>query len=180
MNKQNKGFTLIELMIVVTIIGILAVVAGPELMKYQIRAKTSEAIQNVSKIADGARAYYLSEMTSRDGALIQKQFPTAIGPTPQNYACTNNSPKKHNPSDYSTPDTFGNESWQSLQFGVSKPFLFSYTFQAQGQGQQAIFASQARGDLDCDGNNSLFEQSGKVDDNNQVTINQLYRERELE
>jgi type II secretory pathway pseudopilin PulG len=31
-------------MIVVTIIGILAMVAGPELMKYQVRAKTSEAM----------------------------------------------------------------------------------------------------------------------------------------
>ena len=65
MRKSNKGFTLIELMIVVTIIGILAMVAGPELMKYQVRAKTSEAMQNVAKVAEGARSYYMGEMTSQ-------------------------------------------------------------------------------------------------------------------
>ncbi len=180
MQKQNKGFTLIELMIVVTIIGILAVVAGPELMKYQTRAKTSEAVQNVSKIADGARAYYLSELTSRDGALIQKQFPSQIGPTPQALACENGSPRKHNPAQFGTPETFGHESWQSLQFAVSKPFLYSYTFLSQGTGRAANFSARATGDVDCDGTEALFEQTGAVDDNNQVLINQLYRERELE
>jgi prepilin-type N-terminal cleavage/methylation domain-containing protein len=180
MRKQDKGFTLIELMIVVTIIGILAVVAGPELMKYQTRAKTSEAIQNVSKVADGARAYYLSELTQRDGTLIQKQFPVTIGPTPEAFACEQGSPRKHNPADFSTPDTFGNESWQSLQFGVSKPFLFRYIFLTQGTGNQAIFTARAEGDLDCDNTPSLFEQTGEVDNNSQVTINQLFRQNELE
>jgi prepilin-type N-terminal cleavage/methylation domain-containing protein len=180
MRKQDKGFTLIELMIVVTIIGILAVVAGPELMKYQTRAKTSEAIQNVAKVAEGARAYYLEELSTRDGSLIQKQFPVSIGPTPQQKACVNNAPQKLNPVDFSNPENFGHQSWQSLQFGVSKPFMFRYTFASQGTGNQALFSARAQGDLDCDNIESLFEQSARVDDNNQVVINPLYRERELE
>jgi prepilin-type N-terminal cleavage/methylation domain-containing protein len=180
MRNQNKGFTLIELMIVVTIIGILAVVAGPELMKYQIRAKTAEATQNVAKIADGARAYYLSEMTNRQGQLIAKQFPQQTNETPGNFACQNNAPFKHDPTQFNDVASFGSESWQSLQFSVSKPFLYSYTFEENGEGQNAFFTACVCGDLDCDTLPSLFEQTGAVDQNNQVVINQLYREAELE
>ena len=56
--KGEKGFTLIELMIVVAIIGILAAIAIPNFMRYQAKAKQSEAKANLGSI-------YTSETTYR-------------------------------------------------------------------------------------------------------------------
>ncbi len=48
LKKAQKGFTLIELMIVVAIIGILAAVALPAYQDYTVRAKVSELLTNAS------------------------------------------------------------------------------------------------------------------------------------
>ena len=50
-NMKKRGFTLIELMIVVAIIGILAAVAIPAFINYMKRAKTSEATVNLKTIS---------------------------------------------------------------------------------------------------------------------------------
>ena len=61
MNTVQKGFTLIELMIVVAIIGILAAVALPAYQDYTVKARMSEVVlaasacrTNVSEVYQGA------------------------------------------------------------------------------------------------------------------------------
>ncbi|MDD9304601.1 MAG: prepilin-type N-terminal cleavage/methylation domain-containing protein [Desulfobacter sp.] len=56
--NNKKGFTLIELMIVVAIIGILAAIAIPNFMSYQCKAKQSEAKSNLGDIRKTQEAYY--------------------------------------------------------------------------------------------------------------------------
>jgi type IV pilus assembly protein PilA len=59
MRKLNrKGFTLVELMIVVAIIGILAAIAIPNFIRFQARSKQSEAKTNLKAIFSGQKARY--------------------------------------------------------------------------------------------------------------------------
>jgi len=55
---ENKGFTLIELMIVVAIIGILAAIAIPNFLKYQAKSKQSEAKTNLKGIFTAQVSYF--------------------------------------------------------------------------------------------------------------------------
>jgi len=68
MGQLQKGFTLIELMIVVAIIGILAAVALPAYQDYTIRAKMSEIILALSACRTSITEVYQSGPTNAPGA----------------------------------------------------------------------------------------------------------------
>ncbi len=56
--RDRKGFTLIELMIVVAIIGILAAIAIPNFLKFQAKSKQSEAKTNLKAIYTAETSYF--------------------------------------------------------------------------------------------------------------------------
>ena len=60
MNTMQKGFTLIELMIVVAIIGILAAIAIPAYTDYTARAKITEAVGALASAKTSVSEYYTS------------------------------------------------------------------------------------------------------------------------
>ena len=58
--KNNKGFTLLELLVVVLIIGILAAVALPQYKKSVEKTKLTEALENLAVIEGAAQRYILA------------------------------------------------------------------------------------------------------------------------
>ena len=58
LRKRSKGFTLIELMIVVAIIAILAAIAIPQYKRFQAKAKAAEAKTNLGAIATAEESYH--------------------------------------------------------------------------------------------------------------------------
>ena len=68
--QSKKGFTLIELMIVVAIIGILAAIAIPNFLRFQAKSKQSEAKTNLGGIFTAQTSYFSENNVFGDFAQI--------------------------------------------------------------------------------------------------------------
>jgi len=163
---QNKeGFTLIELMIVVAIIGVLAAVAIPTFTRYVRRAKTSEAYTNIKSLFDGAAAYYNAERYAQGLAAIHSTACNVsdAGPSP-------NIPRPYKQNfPFSTVPSFAN-----LGFTKDQPVYFSYVVLAGATqcgntpNNTQIYTFRAHGDLDGDNVPSVVYYSVGSDQNNEL------------
>ena len=71
LRKNNqKGFTLIELMIVIAIIGILAAIAIPNFLAYRTRGQNSAAVAAAKNFYNTAMAYFADTTSSGTQALV--------------------------------------------------------------------------------------------------------------
>jgi type IV pilus assembly protein PilA len=176
--KAQEGFTLIELMIVVAIIGILAAVAIPAFMKYIKKSKTTEATTHVQKIYGGARTYWMDRNT-QEGAIVadSPQFPgdgasaaVDINKDGPGGMCAMNAgggTEKGAP-DPTIWDTGTNAAtWKALKFSMDDPHYYAYGYTSAIGAPGATdgshnFTARAVGNLDCDAAFSTFSMYGEV------------------
>jgi type IV pilus assembly protein PilA len=170
--RLKEGFTLVELMIVVAIVGVLAVLAVYGVRKYIANAKTAEAKNSLGQIGkdavtafEGERmsAAVLAEGTTTD--IIRQMCQTgATSSVPG--AMTNVQGKKYQSTkaDWSNAtDVASNQGFPCLKFEMTAPQYYQYTYTAAGT-STGSFTAAAQGDLNGDGTLfSRFEMLGGIE-----------------
>lgn len=68
--KNNKGFSLVELIVVIAIMAVLVGVLAPQLMKYVEKSREATDIQNCDSIASALKAYYADKEDQTDDVTI--------------------------------------------------------------------------------------------------------------
>jgi len=181
--RKKEGFTLIELMIVVAIIGVLAAVAIPAFINYVKRSKTAEVANNLKLMFEGAQTYYQQERWARGvvavGAMSMANTNCTVATAAAMYTASN--------SKVAVNWMTEAPSFTSIDFAPADPLYYEYniTTGAPGCGTMhstpGIYTFHANGDLDGDGVFSNFEISvGSNADNELFRSPGIFVERELE
>ncbi|MEI8254343.1 MAG: prepilin-type N-terminal cleavage/methylation domain-containing protein [Deltaproteobacteria bacterium] len=174
--KAKRGFTLIELMIVVAILGILAAVAIPAFIKYMRRAKTTEAVDKLAYLFRMSSTYFTGERGARaynSATIADSQFPVSATLTPAS------PPSGTRTTD--VPTTWDSATWNALSFSIADPHYYAYQYDSSGSGTSSAFTARAVGNLDGDAILSTFERSGGSNSQRMVQGSQgIYMENELE
>jgi type IV pilus assembly protein PilA len=122
--RRKEGFTLIELMIVVAIIGVLSAVAIPAFTNYVKRSKTSEVGGNLKALYTGAAAYYQAEHWQQGvvqaGDVVHSTYCTVLNASTPNAP----GPQKTVLDWQALGQTL--PAFPALNFSVADPILYQY------------------------------------------------------
>lgn len=161
-NRSSRGFTLVELMIVVAIVGILAAVAIPAFTRYVRKSRTAEAAAHLNKMWAGSLAYYVTDFTGTDsdGKPVPraKQFPGPSGALEQSdYCCRQASGRCPGGSPVWTNDPV----WKALKFALPDAHVYMPSYTGSGTEADAQFTAMAFGSQGCV-NLATFTRQGFV------------------